>query len=183
MKKINITIYNEYVHERSDAAIAAIYPKGIHGAICEKLSAMGDYNITIATLDMEEHGLTQEVLDNTDVLIWWGHAKHADVGDEVVLRVKERVLAGMGFIALHSAHASKPFKALMGTSCRLKWRCNNEKERLWVVDPSHPIARNLPEYLEFEQEETYGDRFEIPTPETPYQTHGLSQSRHRKTLF
>lgn len=71
----------------------------------------------------------------------------------------------MGFIALHSAHASKPFKLLMGTSCRLKWRENDEKERVWVIEPSHPISRNIPEYIEFPQEETYGERFEIPAPD------------------
>ena len=157
-KKINVTIWNEFFHERERDSIKEVYPEGIHGAIAKKLSESGDYNITVATLDMPMHGLT-------DVLIWWGHAKHADVSDEIALKVKERVLDGMGFIALHSAHASKPFKLLMGTSCRLKWRENDEKERVWVIEPSHPIARNLPEYLEFSEEETYGERFEIPAPD------------------
>lgn len=165
MQKINVTIWNEFWHEKQEPAIEAIYPEGIHGAIKQKLGETDDYNIRVATLDMPEHGLTEEVLNNTDVLIWWGHCRHADVSDEVVERVKNRVLDGMGFIALHSAHASKPFKALMGTSCRLKWRCNNEKERIWVVEPSHPIARDLPEYIEFNEEETYGERFEIPAPD------------------
>lgn len=165
MGKINVTIWNEYHHERTKDSVARIYPEGIHGAIRQKLSEAGDYNIRIATLDMEEHGLTQEVLDNTDVLIWWGHCQHAAVSDDVVQRVKDRVLDGMGFIALHSAHASKPFKALMGTSCRVKWRENDEKERVWVIEPSHPIAKNIPEYIEFAEEETYGERFDIPTPD------------------
>ena len=164
-KKINVTIWNEFFHEKARDSVREIYPEGIHGAIAKKLSEYGDYNLTIATMDMSEHGLTDEVLENTDVLIWWGHAKHAEVSDEIAMKVKERVLDGMGLIALHSAHASKPFKLLMGTSCRLKWRENDEKERVWVVEPSHPIARNLPEYLEFEQEETYGERFEIPKPD------------------
>ncbi|MEE0883841.1 MAG: ThuA domain-containing protein [Faecalimonas sp.] len=164
-KKINVTIWNEFFHEKARESVHEIYPEGIHGAIAKKLSERGDYNLTIATLDMPQHGLTDEVLENTDVLIWWGHAKHAEVSDEIAQKVKERVLDGMGFIALHSAHASKPFKLLMGTSCRLKWRENDEKERVWVVEPSHPIARNLPEYLEFAQEETYGERFEIPKPD------------------
>ncbi len=164
-KTINVTIWNEYVHEKTNENIAKVYPNGIHDAIKEKLSQFGDFNITIATLDMEEHGLTDEVLDNTDVLIWWGHCKHGDVSDEIALKVKEKVLGGMGFIALHSAHASKPFKLLMGTSCRVKWRENDEKERLWVVEPSHPIAQNVPEYIEFPQEETYGECFDIPVPD------------------
>ena len=165
MKKIRVTVWNEFFHERERDSIKAVYPYGIHNAIKEKLSAATDYKITTVTMDMKEHGLTDEVLNNTDVLIWWGHAKHAELSDEIALRVKERVLDGMGFIALHSTHASKPFKMLLGTSCRLKWRENDEKERLWVIEPSHPIARDLPEYIEFDEEETYGERFEIPTPD------------------
>ena len=165
MKKINVTIYNENFHETTKPEIRAVYPNGIHGAIAEKISKLGDYNITFATLDMPEHGLSEEVLNNTDVLIWWGHAKHADVSDEVATRVKERVLSGMGFIPLHSAHASKPFKLLMGTACRSKWRENDEKERIWVIEPSHPIAEGINEYIELPEEETYGERFEIPTPD------------------
>ncbi len=164
-KKINVTIWNEFFHEQTRESIRKVYPDGIHGAIAQKLSELGDYNIRTATLDMPEHGLTDEVLDNTDVLIWWGHAKHADVSDEVALKVKEHVLNGMGFIALHSAHASKPFKLLMGTQSRSKWRENDEKERIWVIEPSHPIAENLPEYIELPQEETYGERFDIPAPD------------------
>lgn len=162
---IKVTVWNEYFHERERESVKKVYPAGIHSAIKEKLSVYDDLEITVATMDMPQHGLTDEVLQNTDVLIWWGHAKHADVADEVVAKVKERVLDGMGFIALHSAHASKPFKALMGTSCRLKWRENDEKERIWVVEPSHPIARGLPEYIEIPEEETYGERFEIPAPD------------------
>lgn len=164
-KKINVTIWNEFFHETTRDSIKEVYPEGIHTAIANQLKKFGDYNITIATMDMPMHGLTDEVLNNTDVLIWWGHARHAEVSDEIALKVKERVLDGMGFIGLHSAHASKPFKLLLGTACRLKWRENDEKERVWVIEPSHPIARNLPEYIEFEQEETYGERFEIPAPD------------------
>ena len=165
MDRIRVTIWNEYYHERTSESVRKIYPNGIHSAIAEKLSAFENFDIRTATLDMPQHGLTDEVLDNTDVLIWWGHAKHVDVADGIAQKVKDRVLAGMGFIALHSAHAGKPFKALMGTSCRLKWRENDEKERVWVIEPSHPVARNIPEYIEFAQEETYGERFEIPAPD------------------
>lgn len=165
MKKINVTVWNEFRHEKEDDNVAKIYPKGIHGAIEEKLSSDQTFNIRYATLDMKDHGLSDDVLNNTDVLIWWGHMAHNEVSDEIAQKVKERVLGGMGFIALHSAHASKPFKLLMGTTCRVKWRENDEKERVWVIDPSHPIAKNIPEYIEFEQEETYGEYFDIPVPD------------------
>jgi len=164
MKTINVTIWNEYIHEKEEK-IARIYPQGIHGAIARMLGKEQDFNIRIATLEMEQHGLTEEVLDSTDVLIWWGHLAHHKVSDEVRDRVVQRVLGGMGLIVLHSGHLSKPFVKLMGTGCRSKWRENDEKERVWVIDPTHPIAAGLPQYIEFEEEETYGEHFDIPVPD------------------
>lgn len=164
-RKIRVTIWNEFYHEQHKESIRKVYPDGIHGALAQKLGANSDFSIHTATLDMPEHGLTDEVLENTDVLIWWGHRRHANVSDEVAEKVKNRVLDGMGFIPLHSGHLCKPFKLLMGTVCRSKWRENDEKERIWVIEPSHPIAQGLPEYIELPMEETYGERFEIPTPD------------------
>lgn len=165
MEKTRITIWNENYHETTEPRIAEVYPKGIHGAIAEMVGKTGNYEIRTATLDMPEHGLTQEVLDNTDVLIWWGHMRHHMVQDEIVERVCKRVLDGMGMIFLHSGHMSKPFMKLMGTSCDLKWRENEELERIWVIDPAHPIASGLPAYIELPKEETYSERFDIPAPD------------------
>lgn len=120
-----------------------------------------------ATLDEPEHGLGGDVLDNTDVLIWWGHMAHHEVKDEIVNKVYNRILDGMGLIVLHSGHASKIFRKVCGTnSDRLKWREVGEKERLWVIEPGHPIAEGLGEYIEIPNEEMYGERFDIPAPET-----------------
>ena len=165
MGKIRVTVFNEYYHERKSPEIAAIYPDGIHGAIRKGLSAYPELEIRCVTLDMPECGLDEETLAATDVLIWWAHLKHASVPDEVAERVRLHVLDGMGFIVLHSSHLCKPFVRLMGTVCRSKWRENDEKERIWVIEPSHPIAAGLPEYIELEAEETYGERFEIPKPD------------------
>jgi len=162
---IKVTVWNEARHEKTHAEVAAVYPKGIHEAIAEGLRAEG-FAVRTATLDEPEHGLTQEVLDDTDVLTWWGHMAHGDVKDEIVERVRERVLAGMGLIVLHSGHFSKIFKKLMGSTCNLKWREAGEKERLWVVDPGHPIAAGLGEYFELPHEEMYGEFFDIPQPDS-----------------
>lgn len=162
---IHVTVWNEYIHEQQEERIRAVYPDGIHGAIAQMLGKDTDFVIRTATLDMESHGLTDAVLQKTDVLIWWGHVAHKDVSEEIAEKVKQRVLDGMGLIVLHSGHLSKPFVKLMGTVCRSKWRENDEKERIWVIEPSHPIAYGLPEYIELEQEETYGERFEIPAPD------------------
>ena len=112
-----------------------------------------------------EHGLTEEVLAETDVLTWWGHRAHAQVNDEVVERVQRRVLEGMGLVVLHSGHFSKIFRKLMGTTCSLRWREADEKERIWVVKPSHPIAQGLPPYFEIDECEMYGELFDIPAPD------------------
>lgn len=161
---VRVTIWNEFIHEK-DEKIKKIYPNGIHGAIAEMLGKTTDFEIKTATLEMPEHGLSDECLNNTDVLVWWGHLAHDAVSDEIAEKVKTRVLDGMGLIVLHSGHLSKPFVKLMGTGCRSKWRENDEKERIWVIEPSHPIADGLPEYIELEREETYGERFEIPAPD------------------
>lgn len=162
---VRVTIWNEFVHERSNPAVAAIYPKGIHGALADALPAHGGFHIRTATLDEPEQGLPQSVLDETDVLLWWGHAAHEVVSDEVVTRVQQRVLAGMGLVVLHSGHFSKIFKRLMGTSCALCWREAGERERVWVVNPGHPIAQGIGDCIELENSEMYGEPFGIPTPD------------------
>ncbi|QYR23748.1 galactose-1-epimerase [Paenibacillus sp. sptzw28] len=164
MKTINVTIWNEFIHERTEPKIAAIYPWGIHEAIAAGIGASG-FRIQTATLEQPEHGLSEEVLNRTDVLIWWGHLAHEQVSDAVVDRIQARVLQGMGLIVLHSGHRSKIFRKLMGTTCDLKWRSDFERERLWVVDPSHPITEGIGEYIELEKEEMYGEFFDIPAPE------------------
>ena len=165
MSPLRVTVWHEYRHEKHDKHIAEVYPEGIHGALAKGLAPYG-FDIHTATLDEPEHGLTQEALDNTDVLTWWGHMAHGEVCDEIVDRVQERVLNGMGLIVLHSGHLSKIFRRLMGTGCMLRWREANEKERIWTVDPSHPICDGLPEYIEIDQAEMYGEHFDIPPPDT-----------------
>lgn len=164
MNDIRVTVWNEYRHEQQSPEIGAIYPNGIHGAIADGLEARG-FSVRTATLDEPEHGLTETVLAETDVLVWWGHKAHAEVSEEIVDRVQQRVWNGMGLITLHSGHFSKPFKRLMGTSCDLKWREADEKERLWVVSPGHPIAEGLGEFIELPAEEMYGEHFDIPAPD------------------
>lgn len=162
---VNIVVWNEYRHEKSNEVVAAIYPEGIHTVIAQGLQQEG-VNVKTATLDDVEHGLTDKVLSETDVLIWWGHKAHEEVQDEIVQKIYQRVLEGMGMIVLHSGHFSKIFKKLMGTSCDLKWRQVGEKERLWVVNPSHPIVEGIGEYIELEKEEMYGEFFDVPEPES-----------------
>ncbi len=165
---LRITIWNEYLHERQNPRVAAIYPDGIHSTLAAGLQAQfGDQaQIETATLDQPEHGLHPDRLNGTDVLLWWGHLAHDQVSHDMIERVHHRVLGGMGLIALHSAHLSRIFTRLMGTSCMLRWREAGERERIWIVDPSHPIVAGIDdEYFELPETEMYGEFFDIPAPD------------------
>jgi trehalose utilization protein len=162
---VHVTIWNEYLHEKNEERIARVYPRGIHGAIEEALSADKDLVTRTATLEMPGHGLSAEILAGTDVLIWWGHQAHDRVSDETAEMVAGQVRQGMGLIVLHSGHYSKPFRKLMGTSCGLRWREIGESERVWIIDPSHPICQGLGPFFELEHEEMYSEVFDIPAPD------------------
>jgi len=163
-EKIRVIVWNEFRHEKTSKEIGQIYPKGMHAAIADHLNTQPDISASLACLDDPEHGLTEKRLAETDVLIWWGHMAHHEVKDEVVARLQQRVLGGMGLIVLHSAHFSKIFQRLMGTTCNLWWR-DDDQARYWVVAPDHPIAAGLGPYFELPREEMYGEFFDIPPPD------------------
>jgi trehalose utilization protein len=168
-KNIRVTIWNEGRHEKRKPEAAAIYPRGIHGAIADHLKSAGGFAIRTGVLDDPQHGLNADVVNDTDVMLWWGHLHHKEVADEVVDRVHQRVLDGMGLIVLHSAHFSKIFKKLMGTTCDLKWREDkDEREILWVTRPGHPIVEGIDDHFILPHEEMYGEYFDIPEPQTTF---------------
>jgi len=165
MMPIRVTVWGENVHEKKHPLVAKIYPGGMHACIAAALNADPELQARCATLEMPEHGLTEAVLAETDVLTWWGHAAHDQVDERIVDRVQQRVIQGMGLIVLHSGHHARIFKRLMGHNCNLVWREAGEKERLWVCNPGHAIAQGLPPWFELEHEEMYGEPFGIPNPD------------------
>lgn len=166
-KPIRVTVWGEFVHEKTSEAVKKLYPDGMHETIAEGLrTQLGKaVKVRTATLDQPEHGLTEKVLAETDVITWWGHAAHGKVEDAIVDRVHQCVLEGMGILVLHSGHYSKIFKKLMGTGCGLKWREAAERELIWCVNPGHPIADGLPEVIDLPHVEMYGEHFDIPQPD------------------
>jgi trehalose utilization protein len=167
-EKLNILVWNEGVHEARNEPVtmAQMYPDGMHGAIAAGLRAhYPNADISTATLIDPEHGLSEETLARTDVLLWWGHIAHDEVSDEIVERVQRHVLGGMGLIVLHSGHFSKIFIRLLGTTCSLKWRNEGERELVWTVKPSHPIAAGVESPLIIPEQEMYGELFDIPDPD------------------
>lgn len=163
MSIINVTIWNEGRHEKTNPLVSEMYPNGLHGELKSYLDKFSEFKVTTTTLDDSEQGLPNGLLENTDVLIWWGHMYHDEVDDKLVECIHEKVLKGMGLICLHSAHHSKIFKKLMGTSCNLRWN-ENGNEKIWTLMPSHPIAEGIPPCFELEHEEMYGEFFDIPQP-------------------
>jgi trehalose utilization protein len=164
---LRVTVWGENVHERTEDAVRAIYPDGMHAAVAAGIAELlGDgVQVRTATLEQPEHGLNADILAETDVLTWWGHAAHDAVDDAVVDRVHQAVLGGTGLLVLHSAHYAKVFKRLLGTSCDLQWRNEGERELVWTVDPAHPIAAGVPQPIVIEAQEMYGEPFGIPAPD------------------
>ncbi|MGF1475858.1 MAG: ThuA domain-containing protein [Geminicoccaceae bacterium] len=161
---INVVVWGENVHEQTNETVRELYPDGMHTTIARGLAEDDSLETSTATLQETEHGLSTERLAGTDVLLWWGHAAHGKVEDVIVDRIQRRVWEGMGLICLHSAHFSKIFRRMMGTPCALKWREAGERERLWVVNPSHPIVQGVGPYIELPNTEMYGEPFSVPEP-------------------
>jgi trehalose utilization protein len=167
---LKVTVWHEFRHEKKNPIVARIYPHGMHEAIASSLRKSSDLQVATATLDEPEAGLTEQRLKETDVLVWWGHMAHSEVQDLIVERVYNRVVKdGMGLLVLHSGHFSKIFRKLMGTTCDLKWREEeNEREILWVTRPGHPIVHNIDDHFILDREEMYGEFFDIPEPECTF---------------
>lgn len=161
---IRVTVWNENRHEQTMEKVRKIYPEGIHGCIAGFLGKEDGIAVRTATFDMPEHGLTEEVLRETDVLVFWNHMLQEEFADEVARRVQRHVLAGMGLVVLHSGHYSKIMRLLMGTTMTLRWR-HGDRERLFVTCPSHPIAQGIPAWIDIPEEEMYGEYFDIPKPD------------------
>ena len=157
--QIRVLVWSEFT-ESND-----VYPQGIHGEIAGYLNT--DPNIIARTTELadEDCGVGEKILGDTDVLFWWGHEKHELVDDDAVERVVRKVREeGMGFVSLHSSLTSKPFIALMGTSCKIgSFRVDGEMERVHVVAPHHPIADGVRDFV-ITETEMYGEPFDVPNP-------------------
>ena len=166
-RPIRVVVWGENRHEQVNPVVQGIYPDGMHTTIARGITAhLGDRAVvTTRVLEDPEHGMTDELLSETDVLVWWGHAAHDEIDDRVVDRIQSHVLEGMGIIVLHSGHHSKIFRRLMGTTCSLRWRNDRDRELVWTVSPTHPIASGIPQPLIIPTQEMYGEFFDVPEPD------------------
>ena len=156
--------YADYVDEAR-----RIYPDDLHAALAAGLvDELGpEAKVRIATLDDEDQGLSDAVLADTDVLVWWSHVKHHMIGEATVERLWRRIVHdGMGLVMLHAGTGSKIFKRLMGTSCGLGYlRQSDDWEAVWTISPNHPIVQGIPQVFVIPTEEVYCEYFDIPVPD------------------
>jgi len=164
-RTVKVAVWNEFRQEKTDPAVQDVYPLGIHVAIAEGLSKYRDLAVETATLDDPEQGLSEELLQHSDVLVWWGHKAHEEISNDTLARVQKAVLSGLGLVVLHSGHYSRIFRALLGTRATLFYREAAEKSRIWVVNPAHPVAAGIERFIELDREEMYGEPFEVPQPD------------------
>ncbi len=166
MKKIRVTIWHEYGAEKLHEVVSRLYPEGQHKALADMLmQESDDFDITVSELSQPELGLPDNLLENTDVLVWWSHFRHDMVPDDLCEKIMNRVRRdGMGFIALHSSHGAKPFDRLVGSTGSMSWG-TEVNEVLWMLLPSHPIAKDIPLYIHLPSEEIYSEPFCIGHPD------------------
>jgi trehalose utilization protein len=142
-----------------------IYPKDICGAVAEGLKELKDWEVVEARITDPNQGMPDELLNRTDVLIWWGHRRHEQVSNALVDKIYNRVKDnGMGFIALHSSHFAKPYKKLMGTPCSWKqYITDSNTLKVVVKDANHPIAKGVSEFTII-HDERYSEPFAVNAP-------------------
>ncbi len=163
---LNVVVWDE----NPSHAPVEVYPENIRGAVAEGLLEADDLeclHVRVAHLDEQDQGLPEGLLAETDVLLWWGHIRHDEVGDELARRIVDRVKThGLGFVALHSAHYAKPFRQLLGCTGHLRggWREDDQHEEIHVCAPHHPIVHGVKDFT-LAEEEMYGAPFDVPPPE------------------
>lgn len=162
----NVLVWDEQqeVQVRSGA-----YENYLGNAIAEFLATVPGLKVVSASIKEPEQGLSAERVNTADVILWWGHVRHADVDDSRVESVIARVKKGEAvFVALHSAHYSKPFTRLLGTRCGFAYVDSNRgrgyREKLRIVNPTHPITKGLSDF-EIPRTEIYAEPFEVPFPD------------------
>lgn len=93
------------------------YREGLGARVARHLRGCEGVEVTEALLDDPGQGLAS--LDAMDVVVWWGHVRHAEIETATALRVVERIRSGrLGLVALHSAHWSRPFVEAMAAVAR-----------------------------------------------------------------
>jgi len=114
--KVRVLVWDEQQPRQKEA-----YPDFLGNHIARHLEQTGDMDVKYVGLDDPQQGLSDDILDNCDVIVWWGHVRQDEVSPENGKRVVERIVSGqLSLITLHSAHWSTPFVEAMNYRTRLE---------------------------------------------------------------
>lgn len=145
----------------------SVYPDDIDGALADVLGRQAGLVVSRGRLTDLQAGLSDQVLDASDALVWWGHLRHDAVPDDRALAVVKRVREGrLGFVALYAACGSKPFRQMMSMPCEPgSWREDGRPEFVSIKAPDHPIARGIAPFT-ISKTDMFSEPFAVPEPET-----------------
>jgi len=106
---VRVVVWDEQEPDQKPA-----YPDFLGNQIARYLRSKSGFDVKSVRLDDPEFGISKDTLDRCDVLIWWGHERHAEVPRSKGREIVDRILQGrLSLIALHSAHRSTPFMMAM----------------------------------------------------------------------
>ena len=110
-KQIRVLVWDE----QQPAQKQAYGERFLGQTIADHLSKNAALSVRSAAMPVKgqtenDPALAAQSLEQTDVLIWWGHQRQREVTWEAADRIVERIKAGkLALITLHSAHWSSPF--------------------------------------------------------------------------
>jgi len=121
-RPVKVVVWDEQQPAQKQA-----YSSFLGNSVAEHLGAQPGISVRSVNINDPGQGLAGGVLDDCQVLIWWGHVRHAEISAETGRSIVERIKDGkLSLVALHSAHWSTPFVEAM-----------NERTRLDVVGKFH----------------------------------------------
>lgn len=140
-KRVRVVVWDERQPSQKEA-----YENFLGNAIADFLRGEDGLAVQSVTIDDPEQGISQAVLDNCDVLIWWGHKRQSEILPEAGKRIVERISSGkLHLIALHSAHWSTPFVEAMNEITRRRTvATGTAKSDITYVPP--PKQYTVPRY-------------------------------------
>lgn len=139
-KKIRVLVWDETGDAQKEA-----YENYLGKCIADQLSKNAAFSVSSATLNDKQQGIGTEVLNNTDVLIWWGHIRHGEISTAKGQEIVQRIATGnLSFIGLHSAHWSVPFIEAMNEVTRRRIFADSSLKKEDVTFIAPEVRKSLP---------------------------------------
>ncbi|MEZ5042821.1 MAG: alpha/beta hydrolase fold domain-containing protein [Saprospiraceae bacterium] len=157
--KIKVVVWDERQKKQQKA-----YPDFMGNHIADYLKKNDLLRVYSVGLDDPEQGLSDEVLENCEVMIWWGHVRHPEISVATSKKLIERVKAGtLEMIFLHSAHWANPFVEAMNEVTRqrveAKYATLEAQVTIEFVTPPDSLRFRVPKLGEMVKPAIYERKF------------------------